>query len=166
MKALSSFQKPRGQSASDGGGGRRRVTVCRVLCRNVAWTVVGLTLVVAAGETWRRVLTSFAESSIPTPFVHDVGRMLKPDTKIYYANSLDSWTISRTNGLGFLDRESPSAERTADSFHAAIIGDSSVEAKEVPIADKAQVQLENLSAQRLPRLDVTTSAYSFSATVL
>ena len=150
MKESPSLQKHRGQSASDGCRGRRRVAVCSVLGWNPAWTAVGLALVVAAGEAWRRNTTSFAESSIPTHFVHYVGMMIMPDTETYWTNNRDFWTISRTNSLGFLDREPPSAERAADSCHVAIIGDSFVATKEVPIADKVQVRLEDLAAQRLP----------------
>ena len=40
-----------------------------------------------------------------------------------------------------------------------LIGDSFVEALEVPIADKAQVRLEELAAREAPELDVTTSAF-------
>ena len=140
------------------------MTTCWVLCWNAAWTVVGLALVAAAGEVWHRLTTPFAESSIPTHFVHDVGMMMKPDTETEHTNNLDFWMISRTNNLGFLDREPSSAERAADSCHVAIIGASFVAAKQVPIADKVQVRLEDLAAQRLPQLDVTTSAYSYPGT--
>ena len=166
MKEPSSLQKPRGQSASGGCRDRRWVTVCwgRVLCWNAAWTAVGLALIVAAGEAWCRLTMPFAESSIPTHFVHDVGMMMKPDTETYHTNNLDFWTISRTNNLGFLDRQPSSAERAANSCHVAIIGDSFVAAKQIPIADKVQVRLEDLAAQRLPQLDVTTSAYAYPGT--
>ena len=40
-----------------------------------------------------------------------------------------------------------------------LIGDSFVDAKEVAIADKVQVRLEEMAARDLPALDVTTSAF-------
>ena len=45
-----------------------------------------------------------------------------------------------------------------------MIGDSYVEANEVPISDKFHVRLEHLAARELPGLDVTTSAFGRSTT--
>ena len=58
-----------------------------------------------------------------------------------------------------MDREPISPERADESCHIAIIGDPFIEAWQVPIADKVQVKLEELAAQELPRLDITTSAF-------
>ena len=69
-----------------------------------------------------------------------------------WTNHLDFWTESRTNGLGFVDREPISLERAAASCHVAMIGDSYVEALQVPIAEE------------LPHLDITTSAFGISGT--
>ena len=88
--------------------------------------------------------------------------MRKPNAEIRYTNGLDFWTISRTNSLGFPDREPPSSERAAASCHIAMIGDSFVEAVQVPIADKFHVRLEELAARELPNLSVTTSAFGHS----
>lgn len=101
----------------------------------------------------------FARSHAWTHFVPDVGLILKPNALRYKTNDEAFWTISRVNSLGFLDREPPSAERAADSCYASIIGDSFVSAPHVSIADKVQVQLENLAARRLPQLDIPTSAH-------
>ena len=45
------------------------------------------------------------------------------------------------------------------SCHVSVIGDSFVDAMQVPVAAKVHVRLEALAARRLPRLDVTTSAF-------
>ena len=55
-------------------------------------------------------------------------------------------------------------ERAAASCHIAIIGDSYVEALQVPIADKFHVRLEKLAARELRHLDVMTSAFGISGT--
>ncbi len=81
-----------------------------------------------------------------------------------HTNGLDFWTESRTNSLGFVDREPISLERAAASCHVAMIGDSFVEASEVPIADKFHVRLEELAAEELRHLDITTSAFGLSGT--
>ena len=97
-------------------------------------------------------------------FMPEVGMHPKPHFEARWTNTFDYWTVSRTNSLGFLDREPPSAERAASSCHVAIVGDSFVEALQVPIADKVQVRLERLAAERLADWDVTTAAYGRSST--
>ena len=81
-----------------------------------------------------------------------------------WTNHLDFWAESRTNGLGFVDREPIGIERAAASCHIAMIGDSYVQALQVPIADKFQVRLEELAAEELRHLDITTSAFGISGT--
>ena len=131
---------------------------------NAAWLILGLALIVAAGEIWIRAGTPFTESHIPTRFVPGVGLLNEPHAQVRYTNRQDFWTISRANRLGFLDREPPDADRAAEGCHVAVIGDSFVDAKEAPIADKVQVRLEELAAQRLPELDLTASAYGKGGT--
>ena len=97
-------------------------------------------------------------------FVPGVGLLRPPHAELTLSNGLNYWTVQRTNSLGFLDREPISSLRAADSCHISIIGDSFVEAKEVPISDKLQVRLEQLAARDAPHLDVTTSAFGFSGT--
>ena len=63
-----------------------------------------------------------------------------------------------------MDREPIDSLRAADSCHISIIGDSFVEAQEVPLSDKLQVRLEELAAREAPHLDVTTSAFGIQAT--
>ena len=123
---------------------------------------MGLALIAAAGEVWLRATAPFMRPHIPTRFVPDVGLVREPHAEIFHTNRRDFWTISRANSLGFLDREPIEADRAAEGCHVAIIGDSYVEAKEVPIADKMQVRLEELAARRAPEWDLTTSAYGFS----
>ena len=131
---------------------------------NAAGLLAGLVLVGLAGEAWLRATIPFERSHYPRAFVPEVGFLLRPDTEVRWTNNLDFWTVSRSNSLGFLDREPPSPERAAASCHIAVIGDSFVAARHVPIADKLQVRLERLAARELPHLDVTTSAFGMSNT--
>lgn len=102
----------------------------------------------------------FISTSIPNRFVDGVGLIRKPNAELRYANwDDDNFVISRTNSLGFLDREPVNAERAVAGCHIAFIGDSYVEAREVPIADKFHVRLEEMAARELPRLAITTQAY-------
>ncbi len=120
-----------------------------------------LALVFAAGEAYLRATWPFAHSQRLTEFVPGVGLRLQPRSEVRWTNTLDFWTASRANSLGFLDREPPTPERAAASCHVAIVGDSFVEAPEVPIADKVQVRLERMAREQFPEWDLTTAAYGF-----
>ncbi len=164
--------------------------VLQVVAYNALFTFAGLILIALAGEIYLRLtvrniailrdvsgrsifgevylrLTTppqFRSNSVPKHFVQGVGLLMKPNVEVRYTNNIDFFTISRTNSLGFLDRESIRPERAAESCHIAMIGDSFVEAKQVPIADKFHVRLEELAARHLPHLDITASAYGFRNT--
>ena len=136
----------------------------RVVAWNLALLVAGLALLAGVGEGWLRLTAPFAVSSVATHFVPGVGWMLPPDTEIRYTRHFDFWTVSRTNSLGFLDREPIRPARAAESCHVTVIGDSFVSAREVPVADKFHVRLEEMAERELPRLDITTSAFGRAAT--
>ena len=136
----------------------------RLVGWNAVLLVAGLVLIGLAGEAWLRSTVPFRTSHRPTVFVPGVGILLRPDTEIRWTNNLDFWTVSRTNSLGFLDREPPSPERATEHCHIAMIGDSFVEAMEVPIAQKFHVRLEEMAARELSHLDVTTSAFGRGTT--
>ena len=120
--------------------------------------------IAVVGEVWLRLEWPFAHKSLPYHFVPKVGRMLKPSSEVRWTNHSDFWTVSRTNSWGFLDREPIAPDRAAASCHIALIGDSFVDALEVPIADKSHIRLEALAAQALPELDITTAAFGISGT--
>ena len=148
-----------------------KASLCRAgsaAARVVFWNALGLgaALLVAlvAGEVYLRAAWPFAQTERPNEFVPGVGMRLKPHSEIRWTNTLDFWTVQRANSLGFLDREPPSPERAAASCHVAIVGDSFVEAKEVPVSDKVQVRLEGMAAERLPGWDVTVAAYGRGGT--
>ena len=130
-----------------------------VLLFTLTWAFIAV-----VGEVWLRLQRPFLHKSRPMHFVPKVGWMIRPNTEVRATNRLDFWTVSRTNSDGFLDREPIVPERTAASCHIALIGDSFVEAGEVPIADKLHVRLEALAARVLPELDVTTSAFGITGT--
>ena len=136
----------------------------RLVGWNVLFLVAGLSLIGVAGETYFRLRAPFLESGAPYAWFPTVGRISTPNAEVRWTNRLDFWTESRTNSLGFLDREPIGLERAAASCHIAMIGDSYVEARQVPIADKFQVRLEELAAEELRHLDITTSAFGIMDT--
>ena len=136
----------------------------RLVSWNALFLVAGLALIGVIGEMYFRLRAPFVENDRPYGWSPNVGGIFAPNAKVRHTNGLDFWTESRTNGLGFVDREPIGLERAAASCHIAMIGDSYVEAPEVPIAEKFQVRLEELAAEELPHLDVTTSAFGISGT--
>lgn len=135
----------------------------RVVAWNVALAVAGLALVVAVGEAYFRLTVPFMKRTVPGVFVPGLGNMLERNAEVQWTNRLEFWTTSRSNSLGFLDRELLPT-RTVSGCHVVVIGDSYVEAMEVPILAKFHVRLEALAAEQLPDLDVTTSAFGRSGT--
>ena len=143
---------------------RRWVRVLRLLGWNVLLLTIGLALIAAAGEAWLRLTIPFMHRSWSLSFVPGVGALYEPGSEVRWTNGSEFWTVSRANRWGFLDRPPPSPERAAAGCHVTLIGDSFVMAKQVPVADKVQVRLEDLARRRLPHLDVTTSAFGISGT--
>ena len=135
----------------------------RLVGWNMLFLVAGLVLIGVVGEMYFRLRAPFGETFRLYAWSPNVGGIFAPKSEVRRTNRLDFWTISRTNTLGFLDREPISLERAAASCHVAMIGDSYVQASEVPIADKFHVRLEELAAEELRHLDITTSAFGSPA---
>ena len=131
---------------------------------NAGLVAAGLALLAGAGELWLRSTVPFTTRSVPRAFVPGVGIVGKAGAEVRWTNRLDVWQISRFNSEGFLDREPPRTEPAADACHVTVIGDSFVEAKEVPITAKLHVRLEVLAAREPGSLNVTTSAFGQSGT--
>lgn len=131
----------------------------RIAFWNAVWLFAGLALIGLGGEAWQRLTVPFATNSLAHTFVPEVGRLRRPNTEIRKTNRLDFWSVSRTNSLGFLDREPPSPLEAAASCHVTMIGDSFVEAVQVTIPEKFHIRLEELAARELKQLNVTTSAF-------
>ena len=141
--------------------------VVRLAAFNALLIAVGLGLIAVAAEMYFRVSAPYGfaanpkdfYSYYPRRFVPNVGMMPEPNSNATFTNHMDYWITTRTNSLGFVDREPITPERAAESCHIALIGDSFVEAQQVDISDKVQVKLEELAARELAHLDVTTSAF-------
>ncbi len=145
-------------------GAGRLLRALRVAAWNLLVAVAGLAIIAGGAEIYLRLAWPFARSEAPAVFVPGVGPLFRPGAEVRYTNLRDFWTVSRANGLGFVDREPIDPRRAAESCHIAMIGDSFVAALEVPIADKFHVRLEQLAARALPNLDVTTSAWGVQRT--
>ena len=150
--------------AVDGALPGRLRRILRLIGWNALILLIGVVLAAGGAEIWLRLTAPrlsgpFTENVLPVRLVPGVGIVRPPHTEVRFTNADEFWTTARTNGLGFLDREPPSPERAAASCHVTLIGDSFVEAREVPIAAKARTRLEELAAREAPALDVTASAF-------
>ena len=134
----------------------------------VGWNVLFLSLSAALifidWEAWFHLRAPFTETRLPTRFEPGVGLLNEPGAEVRWTDHFDFWVAQRANRWGFLDREPPTPEQAAQTCHIAFIGDSFVEALQVPVADKFHVRLEELAARALPRLNISTSAYGRRAT--
>ena len=99
------------------------------------------------------------------------GRLYVPGSESRHTNMLDFWTVSRANRWGFLDRSPPPLVRGEHderhrerSCRVAVVGDSFVDASEVPVSDKLQVRFEEMARSGLPTLGVTAYAYGIGGT--
>ena len=131
---------------------------------NVLFLSLGAALIFIDWESWIQPRAPFTEARQPTRFEPGVGLLYEPGAEARWTNNVDFWVAQRANRWGFLDREPLTPEQAARTCHIAFLGDSFVEAKEVPIDYKFHVRLEELAARALPRLDITTAAYGRSAT--
>ena len=143
----------------------------RRVLRAAGWNAVllagGLGLVAVAGETWLRATRPFRATGHTLRNVPAVGLQLAPHTEVRALppqTHREHWVASRTNSLGFLDREPPSPQLARAGCHVAFVGDSFVEARQVALADKSHVRLEEMAASRLPDLDVATTAWGVGGT--
>src|SRR5205814_6063672 len=66
-----------------------------------------------------------------------------------WTDYLDFAVTEQTNSLGFVDREPPAA-KAPGVFRILVLGDSFVEALQVPTRQKFHVLLEDMLAQRFP----------------
>ena len=126
---------------------------------NVLFLSLGAALIFIDWEAWFHMRAPFTEVRLPTRFVPGVGLLNEPGAEVRWTRRDEFWVAQRANRWGFLDREPLPPDQAAQTCHIAIIGDSFVAAREVPIADKFHVRLEELAARALPRLNISTSAY-------
>ena len=131
---------------------------------NVLFLSLGASLILIDWEAWFHLRPPFTETRLPLRFEPGVGLLNEPGAEARWTHYGEFWVAQRANRWGFLDREPPTPEQAAQTCHIAIIGDSFVEAREVPVADKFQVRLEELATRSLPRLNIAASAYGRRAT--
>lgn len=119
------------------------------LGRKLALLASSAILTLAAVEIALRLRYPFADNTWPNQFDPRCGFTFTPGATVRQTNLFDFCVEQRANSLGFLDREPRPAEPTVPRL--VVLGDSFVEAVQVPIERKFHVQLEQrLAARGLP----------------
>jgi hypothetical protein len=127
----------------------------------VVLTIVVLCVVLEAGA---RLLLPDNTNIWPTVYDPTVGIIFTPNAIVRHTNGLDYDVTDRTNAAGFLDRPLPPVEKAPGECRVAFIGDSYIEAAQVKMDDKVQVQFERLARQAWPGINLRTMAFGRSGT--
>jgi len=102
-----------------------------------------------------------ADDRVTWTFIPGIGDGYRPNDTVRLSSRFDYCVEQRTNSLGFLDHEPPQWDEIKDKLRIAIIGDSMIEATQVPIADKVQTVLRQSLATDLG-LDASVVAWGIS----
>ncbi len=133
--------------------------------RTALLQVLGTILLLFLGlEAWARLFPPKDVNVWPLVQNPAVGTTFRPNSRVVLSNGLDFHTEETSNEVGFLDRPLPPIERSQGSCRIAIIGDSFVEAAQVPIRQKVQVELQRLLEAAKPGRKVETMGFGFSGT--
>jgi hypothetical protein len=123
----------------------------------IALPIVSLAFSLLAVEAVLRWWYPVRYSTLPTIFDPQVGLLLRPGSEMQNTNYSDYSLKQRANSLGFLDREPP-GPKDSGTFRILVLGDSFVEAQQVPIAEKSHVLLEDILTRRYPGRRFQTEA--------
>lgn len=115
-------------------------------------------------EAWARLFPPKDVNVWPLVQNPAVGTTFKPNARVVLSNGLDFHVEETSNEAGFLDRPLPQIEKPKGACRIAIIGDSIVEAAQVPISQKVQVELARLLEAERQGRPVETMAFGFSGT--
>ncbi|MEO8358564.1 MAG: hypothetical protein ABI672_00925 [Vicinamibacteria bacterium] len=127
-------------------------------------TAVATLLFLGLGEGWMRLRRPFLTPLWPSQPIPLVGFTFTPHSLVRWTNQLDYWNEGLVNSLGFLDRE-PSADLTnSANCNVTFLGDSFVEAAQVPIEQKSHVLFETMAQNQLPDRSIRSQAFGYSGT--
>ena len=112
-------------------------------------TLIMLVILAGGGELYLRAKLPLNDTVWPNQFDSRFGWNFIPGATVNYTNHIDFWTSTQVNSIGFLDRQPPSPEKTPGVCRIAFIGNSYVEAGQVPIDKKFHVVFEKLAREQI-----------------
>jgi len=139
----------------------------RKLAEVVGMATIGLVTVAvfgAVGEVVLRAGRPFLNPEWPSTFDPRVGPHLIPGARVRWTNQLDFWNEATVNSLGFLDREPSSEIGGPGACNVTFLGDSFVEAAQVPNEQKFHVLFEERARRQMPERRIVTQAFGYSGT--
>jgi len=170
------FGVPRAETAYWGGviaaaaiGLRMLFWLLAALRRAGPWLqsglIVALTVVVSFGATemFLRLTTPFVAPIWPSRFDPAIGFKFEPGAEVRWTNGVDFWQQSTANEDGLLDRKMP-GPKPPGTCRLLFVGDSFVEAAQVPIDDKVQVVIEKMARARSGLPPIEAAGVGFSGT--
>lgn len=127
--------------------------------------IVVLTVIVslAAAEAFLRVKLPFVTPQWPSRFDPTIGFVFEPGAEVRWTNGVDFWQSTVVNADGMLDRKMP-GPKAAGTCRVLFVGDSFVEAAQVPIDDKVQVVIEKMARARDGLPPIEAAGVGFSGT--
>ena len=145
--------------------GPRLVLLYRNVLPGLIVSAVLLALGLLGAELYLRHAGMYpvSDSRFPSMFVDKVGFVFKPGDTVKLTNGLDFWVSEKVNSFGFIDSE-PALPKPPDTFRILLVGDSFVEAAQVPIAQKLQTLLAADLNRRFPDRKFDAVALGFSGT--
>ena len=143
---------------------RRLGAVIANVIQSILIAIATVVVVVALAESWFRATRPFLKPEWPNRFDAGVGPHLVPGARVRWTNQLDFWNDATVNSLGFLDREPSPAVSASSNCNVTVLGDSFVEAAQVPISQKFHVVFEALAQKEMPERHIVTQAFGYSGT--
>ncbi len=127
--------------------------------------IVVMTAIVSLGaaEAFLRVTLPFVTPQWPSRFDPSIGFVFEPGAELRWTNGVDFWQSTVVNADGMLDRKMP-GPKAPGTCRILFVGDSFVEAAQVPIADKVQVVIEKLARTRSGLPPIEAAGVGFSGT--
>ncbi len=124
-----------------------------------------LILMAAAGELYLRLTRPFVQPQWISRFDPGLGFTFEPGALIKHTNHVEFWAEGKANSWGFLDDEPPTAPARKGVCRIAFVGDSFVEAAQVPNEAKFHRILERRwNAQRDKPFSIESLALGYSGT--